>query len=87
MDMRWITDPDYFENLPDVKCTFCGWVGKAYEFPFVYGKPNRSRGRRVHSMCPECNTMDTGKLVSDLKEGFVPIKDGPLIKHRKPKKS
>lgn len=59
MDTRCFTDPNYIDNLPDVMCEFCGYVGKSFTFPFVYGKPDEERRRLVQSRCPECDTLDT----------------------------
>lgn len=73
-------DPFFWETLPNSTCTFCNWVGKSYQCPFVYGPPINNT-RRVYGMCPECNTIDTIKHVEP---GYIPpVKEGRKKRNQK----
>ena len=48
------------EDIPDCTCKYCGFVGKPYQFPFVYEcKDFKKRTRLVRVRCPKCDVLDT----------------------------
>ena len=48
------------DQIKDCTCKYCGFVGKPYQFPFVYECDDfEKKMRKVRVRCPECNVLDT----------------------------
>jgi len=46
------------DQIPDQTCEYCGYVGKPYEWEFVYECDDYvKKTRTVRSFCPKCKVI------------------------------
>jgi hypothetical protein len=54
------------EDYPDIRCKYCGFIGKIYEYPAVYKCDDyETKRRQILSRCPKCDVLDSGERIKD----------------------